>query len=49
MLCSAFYFARNSFEVLRRWRKRGVEVEGKEGGDRGGIGGEFVVEWDKVG
>lgn len=29
--------------------ERGVEVEGKEGGDGGGIGGEFVVEWGKVG
>lgn len=29
--------------------EKGVEVEGKEGGDGGGIGSEFVVEWGKVG
>lgn len=29
--------------------EEGAEVEGKEGGNGGGIGGEFVVEWGKVG
>ena len=28
---------------------KGVEVKGKEGGGGGGIGGDFVVEWGKVG
>ena len=29
--------------------EKGVEGEGKEGDGRGGIGGDFVVEWGKVG
>ena len=29
--------------------EKGVEVEGKDGDSGGGIGGDFVVEWGKVG
>ena len=46
-----FYFARNSFEVLRRWRKRGWKWRGRKGAMGEELGANLLwsgAKWDKM-